>query len=299
MDYQQFLFTITAGLQSTYSADEKVTVQTIEQKHTAKIKTVSVYHKGKRATPWVYMAPFYRMYQHGYSMESIQKELKNVLDMVTENKTVEGEIFTKFECAAVCLGIRLIPYQKNQSFLALVPHRRILDFAVVYQLVFEGPDTMMGAAVVYQDHCRIWEVTEDILFQTAISSMIRRFPPALNSVEALIGITDFAQESEFPHLFALTNNRAFFGASVILYPGVLRQASKKLGGAYYILPSSVHEVLLLAKSNGEEEAKEENVPMQLREIVEEVNLTDAVSTDFLSNHVYVYDPETDEVHIVV
>ena len=40
MDYQQFLFTITAGLQSSYSADEKVTVQTTEQKHTAKIKTV-------------------------------------------------------------------------------------------------------------------------------------------------------------------------------------------------------------------------------------------------------------------
>ena len=38
MDYQQFLFTITAGLQSACQAEEKITVQTIEQKHTAKIK---------------------------------------------------------------------------------------------------------------------------------------------------------------------------------------------------------------------------------------------------------------------
>ena len=44
MDYQQFLFTITAGLQSACQAEEKITVQTIEQKHTAKIKTVSLYH---------------------------------------------------------------------------------------------------------------------------------------------------------------------------------------------------------------------------------------------------------------
>ena len=42
MDYQQFLFTITAGLQSACQAEEKITVQTIEQKHTAKIKTVSL-----------------------------------------------------------------------------------------------------------------------------------------------------------------------------------------------------------------------------------------------------------------
>ena len=38
MDYQQFLFTITAGLQSACQAEKKITVQTIEQKHTAKIK---------------------------------------------------------------------------------------------------------------------------------------------------------------------------------------------------------------------------------------------------------------------
>jgi len=56
MDYQQFLFTITAGLQSACQAEEKITVQTIEQKHTAKIKTVSLYHRGKRTTPWIYIA---------------------------------------------------------------------------------------------------------------------------------------------------------------------------------------------------------------------------------------------------
>ena len=119
MDYQQFLFTITAGLQSACQAEEKITVQTIEQKHTAKIKTVSLYHRGKRTTPWIYMAPFYRLYQHGYSMESIQKELKNVLDMVTENNKVEGEIFTNFECAAAFLSVRLISYQKIRNFYHL------------------------------------------------------------------------------------------------------------------------------------------------------------------------------------
>ena len=150
----------------------------------------------------------------------------------------------------------------------------------------------MGAAVVYQDHCRIWEVTEDILFQTAIASMIRRFPPSLNSVEALIGLPELPVQSDFPHLFALTNSKAFFGASVIMYPGILRMAAKKLGGAYYILPSSMHEVLLLAKDKDTD-------PSQLKEIVEEVNLTDAVSTDFLSNHVYEYDPGEDTVTIVV
>ena len=76
------------------------------------------------------------------------------------------------------------------------------------------------------------------------------------------------------------------------HPGILRTAAKKLGGAYYILPSSMHEVLLLAKDKDTD-------PSQLKEIVEEVNLTDAVSTDFLSNHVYEYDSDEDTVTIVV
>lgn len=119
MDYQQFLFTITAGLQSACQAEEKITVQTIEQKHTAKIKTVSLYHRGKRTTPWIYMAPFYRLYQHGYSMESIQKELKNVLDMVTENNKVEGEIFTNFECAAAFYQCGSFHIRKIRNFYHL------------------------------------------------------------------------------------------------------------------------------------------------------------------------------------
>ena len=58
--------------------------------------------------------------------------------MVTENNKVEGEVFTNFECAAAFLSVRLISYQKNKEFLSLVPHRRILDLAIIYQLFKDG-----------------------------------------------------------------------------------------------------------------------------------------------------------------
>ena len=99
--------------------------------------------------------------------------------MVTENNKVEGEIFTNFECAAAFLSsCGSFHIRKIRNFYHLSHIDVFLDLAIIYQLVFEGTDTTMGAAVVYQDHCRIWEVTEDILFQTAITSMIRRFPPS-------------------------------------------------------------------------------------------------------------------------
>ena len=56
MDYQQFLFTITAGLQSACQAEEKITVQTIEQKHTAKINGVIIPQRKKNNSLDIYGA---------------------------------------------------------------------------------------------------------------------------------------------------------------------------------------------------------------------------------------------------
>lgn len=292
MNYQQFLFTITSSIQAEYPSDRMLTVQTIENKHTGKIKTVSLYHSGKRETPLIYMAPFYRMYRSGYSAESICRELKNVLEMFSGCADPDEEVFLDFRKGGSFLTARLISYEKNRAFLELVPHRRILDLALMYQLNFQCSEHAMGAAVVYRDHCTLWGVTEEILFQTAISNMIRNYPASLDCLESLIPLPPRKEESRFPKLYVLTNSRGFFGASVLLYPGVLRSVCEKVGEAYYVLPSSVHEVLLLPGQEGID-------VRQLKEIVEQVNQTEVASGEVLSDHVYHYCSARDQLTIEV
>ena len=74
-----------------------------------------------------------------------------------------------------------------------------------------------------------------------------------------------------------------YGASALFYPEFLEQVAKRFRGKFFILPSSIHE-LILVPDYGED-------VKGLKEIVSDVNdNSDAVTEeDFLSNSVYHYD----------
>ena len=96
----------------------------------------------------------------------------------------------------------------------------------------------------------------------------------------LTGMPAPASEMDVPLFVATTNNRSH-GASVFLSDSLMKAASGKFGGEVIILPSSVHEILLMPKSD---DFKYEN----LLEIVHMVNRTEVSEEDFLSNNIYVY-----------
>lgn len=82
-------------------------------------------------------------------------------------------------------------------------------------------------------------------------------------------------------MYILTNKKKQYGATCILYEGVLREIAQRLQSDFYILPSSVHEVILLP-TNNDSDRKE------LTEMVLEVNNSILSKEDMLSDHVYYF-----------
>ena len=72
------------------------------------------------------------------------------------------------------------------------------------------------------------------------------------------------------------------GAGVLAYPGFLDVAAQKFGGDFFIIPSSVHEVLLM-KDEGGITAKE------MQDIISSVNQNEVAPEERLSDHAYRYD----------
>ena len=108
-------------------------------------------------------------------------------------------------------------------------------------------------------------------------------PPILRSLtEVLGGIIAGDGSGADGELFLATNSDALYGASVIAIPGFLDQAAEKLGGSFYILPSSVHEVLLLKNDQAMEVQDLENM-------VQEINESIVSREEQLSDRVYHYD----------
>ena len=78
----------------------------------------------------------------------------------------------------------------------------------------------------------------------------------------------------------LTNTNRTNGAGVILYPNVLKEFAEEMGHDFYIIPSSIHETILLPMLGDDWEA--------LSQMVKEVNATQLAPEEVLSDHVYEY-----------
>ena len=104
------------------------------------------------------------------------------------------------------------------------------------------------------------------------------------------GLTREEVESEAVPMYVLTNRLRQNGAGCLLYPGALEQVAGQIGGSYYILPSSIHEVIALPASAAED-------PQELSRIVREINLSEVLPEEVLSDGVYRFDMESGQLSV--
>lgn len=97
-----------------------------------------------------------------------------------------------------------------------------------------------------------------------------------------------AQETAENQLYIATNSDSVLGAGVIMYPGFLREASKVLGGNFYLLPSSIHEFLFLPDT-GDCDFE------SLNDMVKTINENEVTLREQLSDHVLYYDCRKEEL----
>lgn len=90
--------------------------------------------------------------------------------------------------------------------------------------------------------------------------------------------------------YVLSNTRFYYGAAEVLREDILEKFSRKIGGIFYILPSSVHELILVPESTF-------ICTEYLREMVKEVNKDVVTKEEWLLENVYYYDSEKIKIRI--
>lgn len=87
----------------------------------------------------------------------------------------------------------------------------------------------------------------------------------------------------------MTNTEKFYGAAAIIYgKDKIRGLAEKEGNDIVIIPSSVHECILFPY--------DESMPFELlNAMVNEVNTSEVKEEEILSDHVYMYDRQTDRI----
>lgn len=92
-------------------------------------------------------------------------------------------------------------------------------------------------------------------------------------------------------LYILSNVLRIRGAAAILYPGVLKMAAKQIGGDLLVIPSSIHEMILLKWDESKGIDLEE-----VKQMVYEINRQNVLPEEVLSDTVYCYSSSEDRLY---
>jgi len=214
-------------------------------------------------------------------VETIKENLQ-----VKEKEADVKSFITDFEQAKKHFVLRLIP--GDSPALAETPHEKIEDMALVVNLHLEGFSDENGRAcvIVNESLMRLYGVSKDELFAIARNNSLdqepMKFEPMQSMIANMIKDDDFEMPSDMGDVaFVATNRSGFQGAAIIGYPGFAEKAAEAVGGSFYMIPSSVHEFILI-KDDGRINAK------SINNMIKDVNENVLSPRDRLSEQCYHY-----------
>lgn len=227
----------------------------------------------------------------GMCIEEVCEKLADIRMNAPMPGNLNRNSFTNFEMIRDSIYPRLLngrdPRLKDR------PHRKIEDLAVSYGVRVGIDKHAFGEAVVDIQLLNTWGVNEDTLYKAALENLEREEPVFMNLEAAMFAELDGSVAPSFDldidldkvsiPLFIFTNKFKERGASVMLSTKFMDRIVEKLGNIF-ILPSSIHEVIIVPKSRMDD-------PDQLAEMVHLVNADWVLPEDKLSDTVYEYDAE--------
>lgn len=206
---------------------------------------------------------------------------------------VDVSELTDYEQMKSKLAIEVVSTEANAELLAKIPHQEIEDLSIVYRFVLGSSEEGRSSILVTNNLIESMGVTPEQVHADALANA-----PEIRPAE-LKGMTQVMMEMIGPEQFELMGMPAVTdirdeqmivasvpdkinGAGVIAYPNFMENVAEQVGGDFYILPSSIHEVLVVP-DNG-------NMSLgDLEAMVREVNATQVAPNERLTDNVYHYD----------
>lgn len=313
MNFTSFTQSILKDLQRKLGDNYSVFSHNVKKNNGVELTGIVAKRKGCNTSPTFYINDLFKTGMDALEAGKIADMLYDYFQAAEFDDNLDMSEFVEFDKAKEKLAFKLVHAEKNKELLKLIPHKVFHNLAIVfYYAVQEAPFYGKGAILVHNTHMKQWGVDLEILYQTADENTPLLFPSIIENMQDVMRSIlmdgfekDFLQEegveedllkevweqevgdTKMP-MYVLTNKQKLFGAACILYPGVLKEFAKKINGDFYILPSSVHEVILVpADSDTDREA--------LCEIVTEINRTQVTEEEILADSVYFYSKKLDKV----
>ncbi len=288
MGYKEFVEAVKKRMEEEMGEEGSVSINSMEKINQTCWDGLEIKDRESRVGAVFRLRGLYAAYRKS----GMEHTVSYILEMLEKKPDLSSwDIPGEWEAVKGRIRLALLNAEWNRELLEGHPSRELLDLAAAYRMELEGAD-YSATTFVKRHYLESWGITEGELWKTALENLQGeeyRIKPLPEILESMLG-PGMGGFHGFPLLYVLTNQKVSHGAAGILRKDLLEGFSKQIGGNFYILPSSVHETLLL-EDGPNMKAKE------LREMVQSINREEVNKEEWLSENVYYYDREKGEIEI--
>ena len=291
MTYQEFKENVTTVIQNRLGSNVKVTIQEIIKNNDTHYDGLTILSNQLNISPTIYLNFYFKQYLKGRSLEEICHDILSVYEENKPSGNIDISFFTNYEQVKKRIVFKLINYEQNKNLLQKIPHIKILDLAIIFNCLVDADETGNATILIYNQHLSLWNITKDDLYHLAMKNTPALLTYELRDmsdvlIELMAGVPCNSMKEEFEYMvpmYVLSNKSKLNGSGCIFYHNLLHNLCEKLECDLYILPSSIHEVLILAADENDRQNLDHYTAM-----VKEVNASQLQDEEILSDHAYYY-----------
>lgn len=294
MDFNVFVENIVDLLQQKMGHDYNISVTRVTKNNDIELTGVILMKASDNISPTIYLEGLYAEYQDGTAMEELAEKVITFYEEQMPSGGLDMDFFQDFELVKDRIFYKLVSFEKNTRLLEKIPYYKWNDLALIFYYAMEEEKIGRASITIHHHHLEMWEQSLDTLYAVARENMKEHMP------ELLVSMKDLLEEMTGLHLgedmplpmYVLTNQDKVYGAAAMLYSEQMKELAEKWQSDLLILPSSIHEVLLLPDDGQNEYAF-------YRQMVEEVNTTQVEPEEVLSYSLYRYCREKAEIEEIL
>lgn len=291
MEFTNFTTLVKNEVEKRAGENYQVKLNDVMKNNGVMLRGITLMQDDSNISPTIYLNPYYDAYENGET--TLGTVIEDVLDTYERNKvnrSIDMKFFLIYDIVKTRIIFKLVNTEKNHELLQDIPHIPFHDLSIVFQCLVSEERFGNASILIHNVHMQLWRVNARELYERALENTPRLQGYELTDMRSVL--EEMKQlggeraeeieeiEQEIP-MYVLSNRTRIHGAACILYPDILKDFAYVVGKDLYVLPSSVHEVILLPADGTQDSG-------QLEEMVREINRTQVEEEEVLSDSVYYY-----------
>lgn len=299
----EFKEKILEGLREKLGNDVVVSNMNVVKNNDIKLTGIRFISKQSEASPILYFDNLYQKFEE--CGQDFDETLKYAVEFYEQNRVTDippVRWILEYENVKNLLGVRLVNKELNNDYLVDKPYKEFLDLAVIFTIDLAIFGNAAAVTLVTDSLFESWGITLDELYNDALEGYRKHNKVVFTSMSDVVadilrddgmedtGLMETIRQSD-DLMYVLSVESRVKGSGLMLYTDILGRIAEQLDSDLVIIPSSVHELIILREDKSME-------PESIYAMVKDVNDTQVAPHEILSYSVYHFSRETAEISIL-